>query len=493
MRKLLVCAAAFSGFAVQACAADLGDGTTLKDPLPDTLTWRGVTVYGTLDFGFAYQTHGLPESGAAYVGLDYALTKLSNQSISALTNNALEQSKIGVKIEEPIGMGLTVVGKIETDFNPLSGELSDACASLARASGFGMVTATNPTGKNGNVAANADGSRCGQAFSGQAYGGLSSPLYGTLTVGRQTSLIADGTGAYDPQHGSYAFSLIGFSGNAAAGIGATETARWDNSVKYIYQYGPAHAAVMYSSGGQDTPILGDAYGANIGATYRGFSIDAFYEKENGAVTLKASPTPLLTPTTLPGQITNNEAFSAMAKYTYDFGGGSKDGPSSRLTAFAGYVYMDISNPNQVQSFYNGDTTGGGYTIQTADAFNPFHTNKVLQTEWAGLSYETGPWTITGAYYHETQNSFLENTSATAFVNCAMGKKGASDVTQPAKITTPANCAGDINFASLVVDYAFNKHFDAYAGVSFADVSGGLGSGFLQNETVSVVTGLRLKF
>ena len=94
-------------------------------------------------------------------------------------------------------------------------------------------------------------------------------------------------GSYDPMAGAYAFSLIGYSGTAGGGIGTTETARWDNSVKYIFTYGPFHAAGMYTNGGQDTPMVGDGYGANVGITYVAFSVDGFYTKENGAVSLAA--------------------------------------------------------------------------------------------------------------------------------------------------------------------------------------------------------------
>ena len=31
--------------------------------------------------------------------------------------------------------------------------------------------------------------------------------------------------------------------------------------------------------------FGNGYGANVGITYRGFSVDGFYTKENGAVNL----------------------------------------------------------------------------------------------------------------------------------------------------------------------------------------------------------------
>ena len=85
--------------------------------------------------------------------------------------------------------------------------------------------------------ANSDGSRCGQAFNGSAYGGVSNPIYGTLTVGRQQSLELDSVSSYDPMGLAPAFALLGYSGGTAGGIGSTETARWDNSVKYVFSYG----------------------------------------------------------------------------------------------------------------------------------------------------------------------------------------------------------------------------------------------------------------
>lgn len=483
VRKLLICALALGGFAASAQAADLGlDG--LKDALPEgPLTYKGVTLYGTVDVGYAYQTNGLPVSGALPQGLDYPLQKLSSGSVSTLTSNALEQSKIGLKIEENIGMGFVAIGKLETGFNPISGELSDNCASNLRATDYGAA------GKNGKVDAYADGSRCGQAFNGPAYGGISNSMYGTLTIGRQQSLMMDGVGTYDPMHGSYAFSLIGFNGSTAVGIGSTETGRWDNALKYIYQYGPAHAAVMYTSGGQDTPMFGSGVGANIGGTLYGFSIDAYYTRENGAVAVLPSPTAV---NTLLGTITDNEAWSVMGKYSFDFGGGFKDeGAASKLTLFAGYVHIDLSNPDHVQSYYNGFTTEGGYVITTPTTAGNilFTTDKIWQTEWVGATYELGPWSFTAAYYHTGQDSYVTGAGKT----CATAAHGASGVSQPAKDTSPANCAGDINFGSFVVDYTFNKHFDVYSGVSVAEVNGGLGSGYLQTDNVNVVTGVRLRF
>ena len=52
-------------------------------------------------------------------------------------------------------------------------------------------------------------------------------------------------GAYDPAGGSYAFSVIGYSGTPVAGLGDTGNSRWDDSFKYRLDYGPAHFGAIY--------------------------------------------------------------------------------------------------------------------------------------------------------------------------------------------------------------------------------------------------------
>ena len=518
VKRSLISAILLGGLVVSAQAADLSlDSVKDAAPaLPDgPITWHGVTLYGTVDVGYAYTSNGVPASGAFYPGADYTIygSRFANGGVSTLTNNALEQSKVGLKIEENIGYGLQAIGKLETGFNPISGELSDACASLLRNNGKFYSQMDN----------NGDGSRCGQAFNSVAYGGLSSPIYGTLTAGRQNSLVTDGMGAYDPMAGSYAFSLIGYSGTPGGGIGSTETARWDNSVKYILSYGPFHAAGMYTNGGQDTPMMGDGYGANVGAVYGGFSLDGFYTKENGAVNLSSVPNPAyatsgvtcvagsttsgsICPNALKGTITNNEAWDVMGKYTVDvpslFGeapvsmkdapcGGLKDAPcappSAKLTIFGGYQYTTLSNPGHEQSYYNGFNTIGGYQFLTSGAL-AYGSDRVLQTAWAGLKYETGPWSFTGAYYYWSQDAYLSNK----FQTCAQ-TSGPGKVNNGIGAQIGSNCSGDFNQGSFLIDYAFNKHFDIYAGVSFTEINGGLSSGFLQDNDTTFASGVRVKF
>ena len=82
----------------------------------------------------------------------------------------------------------------------------------------------------------ADSAKDGQAFNVAAYAGLSSPIYGTLTYGRQNALTSDGVVDYDPMSNSGAFSLIGFQG-ATGGAGDTENRIFDNSFKYAVNIG----------------------------------------------------------------------------------------------------------------------------------------------------------------------------------------------------------------------------------------------------------------
>ncbi|MGO8954106.1 MAG: porin [Rhodomicrobium sp.] len=500
MRKVLICALALGGFAASAQAADLSVDS-LKDPLPDTITYHGVTIYGTIDVGYAYAEHSTAVSQSIYVGVPLTMwgQKPGNGSISSLTENGLSQSKVGLKVEESIGMGFTAIGKIESDFNPLSGEIADACASMVE------NIAKPITQQNTNGA----GSRCGQAFGDQAWAGVSSSTFGTLTIGRQYSLENEAVGKYDPMGQSYALSNLGYTATTTAGAGTTELSRWDNSVKYVFQYGPAHVAGMYSDGGEGTAIFGEAGGANAGITWKGLSVDAVYQRENGAANLADGAT-LVAGGALKGTVTDGEEWSAMAKYTMDapalfgaYGGGFKDScglkdecPAAKLTFMGGYAHVELTNYGGTLSAY--DTTIGGYAPGNYGGTwntNPYATGtgKVLESEWGGAKYETGAWTLAAAYYHTSQEAYIDSAHGNCAAYTAYNTTGAGKGTVSPNNLQGGSCSGDFNQVSFLVDYTFTKHFDVYAGASWSNISGGLSSGYLQNENAGVITGMRLKF
>ena len=114
MRRTLAVALAIASQVVVAHAADVDPfavkaASQFKDPLPDSLTWQGVTLFATLDLGYAYQTNGRP-LGSVVSGLEYipftTTRNYTGQAISTITHSALEQSKIGIKIDEPLGARL---------------------------------------------------------------------------------------------------------------------------------------------------------------------------------------------------------------------------------------------------------------------------------------------------------------------------------------------------------------------------------------------------
>jgi hypothetical protein len=83
--------------------------------------------------------------------------------------------------------------------------------------------------------------------------------------------------------------------------------------------------------------------------------------------------------------------------------------------------------------------------------------------------------VTGAYYHYDQPALG------APVNCA------------ANAAAFANCHGTFDAVSFVTDWRFAKKFDAYAGIVFSQVNGGLANGYLNRSTIDPAVGLRFRF
>ena len=469
MKKSLVLALAMASLGTAAQAADMDFGSGAKplsyyDPLPDSLTWHGVTFYATLDVGYAYQTNGRP-TGAVVSTLEFSpfttTRTFTGQSISTLAGNGLQQSNIGIKIDTPIGKDWSIVGRLETGFDPLTGQLANGCQSFINNAGL-AYSAQN---------SNADSGRCGQALNGPAYGGISNPLFGTLTVGRQQAFQLDELAVYDPMNLSYAFSLLGYSGTFA-GSGSTQASRWDNSAKYVYQYGPVHAGAEYAMGSDQSGMFGDAYSFDLGGSYKGFSLDGVYTKERGAVNLQTAVNDTLGATTLAANISDNTSWSIMAKYTWEIGtprpasayptkAAAKAPEVDKFTIFAGYENIHQANPTSPVAV---GSAAGNYVLTSTATLpdnNAFTTDKVLDTYWVGAKYAFS-WglNVVGAYYHVNQNSYVADSAP-----CIAGGASKTD------------CAGSYDQVSILLDYDITKHLDIYTGATYATVSNGLASGY----------------
>src|SRR5260370_42038022 len=119
----------------------------------DSLTWHGITLYGVVDIGLQYDTHSAPFTPYRPAASGNIVRQNSRQSVTGLTPSKLGQSRVGLQGIEGLNDDWSAVCKVETFFNPQSGELADSLKPLAVNNGRTVATQT--------VAV--DGSSAGQA------------------------------------------------------------------------------------------------------------------------------------------------------------------------------------------------------------------------------------------------------------------------------------------------------------------------------------------
>jgi predicted porin len=453
----------------------------------DSLTWHGITLYGIVDVGLQNQSHGAPISDYFVAGSADVVQKNSNHSITGVTPSNLSQSRVGIQGNEPIVGDWSGVFKLETFFNPQSGDISDALKSLAQNNGRALGTQAAP----GNQTTNLDSSVAGQIFQ-QSFAGLSSKTFGTFTFGRQNTVLADGISKYDPNFASQAFSLIGLSGTTAGG-GDTQNRRMDSSLKYVGTFGMDGGGALHlnaeykfnqSYGGAST-----AFQVAAGGEFAGASVDAFYSKVNDAVSVAAlsaaqvgdlaglCPNPLpagtnciaASPATaLAGTVSDNTAYALMG--LYNLGGVVK--------FYAGYEHIQYANPtNPLSAGFNIANYTIAFVNTQSGAKSTYVNDKTLQVFWGGVRYSVTPdLDLTAAYYGYKQNAYGTGEDA----GCNTTKSG--------------TCSGTEDDLSFDADYRLTKRFDVYAGVMYSGVKDGLASGYVYHTTdITTTTGVRFKF
>jgi predicted porin len=129
-RRSLLSAAVLAGIAL----ASYGTAALAADDT--SLTWNGITLYGTVDIGIAYQNHGAPLSQDFYPTLQYMIGSSNNKSITTIASSGLSQSKVGLRGNEPLNDDVAFVFNAESGFNPTSGKFADGPKSLINNNGI---------------------------------------------------------------------------------------------------------------------------------------------------------------------------------------------------------------------------------------------------------------------------------------------------------------------------------------------------------------------
>jgi predicted porin len=503
------------------------------------LSWWGVTFYGTIDVGVTSQTHGTPFDPNHPVGASYLLGNSATNAVGrtagvGLGPNALSQSNVGFKWKEPVGAGWSFVGQGELAFDPYSGLLANAPRAMFNAIGVPENQQLIPY----------DSSRWGW-LAAQNFLGFSSPLYGTLTFGRQNTPFLDAINAYDPMGGSYAFSLIGNSGKTC-GAGDTETCRWTTAIKYRVVSDNFRLSAMVqpfglwsNSGGFGT------YNPNNGAVEVGvggdirhlgpgnLSVDVVGGWEKDAVnwsTLFVGPGGAAVTTTtgwptpaafvggtafsgLKATISDNTSILVTAKYSFGSWGdpappivGKFAPPPSGpvgipLTLFAGYEWIQFASPSDPQTVFHDDgflftaTNAAGSVLNplngTTIANNAFNANcgqagggctdEIFQIMWTGAKYGLTRDLDLTGAYYH----YIQNAYVVDVVARCPAPGGVS--------AGNSRCAGWFDVYSMVLDWRFLPKWDAYIGTMYSAAYGAIANGDISRNNLATTAGVRFRF
>ena len=487
------------------------------------------TLYGTLDGGLGWESHGAGYNAAWNNGVNSFVQKQNSRRSEWLwTPNGLSQSVVGIKMAVPLPFlsgpflsGWSIIGTWELGFNPYYGYLADAQRSQVQNNGKALTLQN----------ANADSSRTGQYDNSQRFIGVSNPTYGTLTVGRVNTLSLDAINSYDPMGGSYAFSPLGYSGSYA-GFGDTEAARANTAVKYRLDipypsfYGASfRVAGLVQWGGYDQGNgTTGMYQGQVGADFKlfggtpfagGLSMDFIGSWAKDVVNVGTFTGTCKTITTGPlagetgcssgipmfynntdltATLSNNTGFLYTAKYKVQ-----------NLTVYGGYAWFKQANPSD--DYLNGFETIGGWNVPaTIESTNPA-IKKLFPTAWTNFTNYTVPriapyfWVgakyaitpqldVTGAFYWLQQTDYA-GTTACVPLNTTFTQPNGNKFT----VTTlsSSKCAGQQDAISALIDYRPIKRMDLYAGLMVSNVYGGLANGFQVFQNVAPTAGVRIKF
>ncbi len=225
----------------------------------------------------------------------------------------------------------------------------------------------------------------GRLFGRQAYVGLESNDYGTLTLGRQYDPVAD---FFSP---IAAAEQIG--GNMAAHPYDNDNVDWDfrvnNAVKYLSPtYGGVSAEAMYAFSNSTGFASNSLYSAAV-------------RYQQGSLTAVAAYLKARAPgTTTGGALSGDNVFTASSQQNLDAGVQYKFG---KLTTAFAWSHVDVYAPTANAYFTSAGFAppGGQWNSWKFDNFEINGQYDITPATWFGASY-----TYTMAHLHSTETSYL---------------------------------------------------------------------------------------
>jgi len=149
-------------------------------------------------------------------------------------------------------------------------------------------------------------------------------------------------------------------------------------------------------------------------------------------------------------------------------------PIVPVTVYGGFQHILYMNPSIALA--PGFDDIHGYVLGAVNNAAYAKGDKELNVYWLGARYAVTPqFSAAIAYYGEKQFAYATGVNA-----------GCSTVVS-------GSCSGNLNVASVSLDYHFTKRFDTYAGAMWSNVSHGLANGYLNTTNIDPTIGVRFSF
>ena len=403
-----------------------------------------VGVYATIDVGIGSTSHSL-NFDPNLVCDTAPVVVFGKERATGMISGGLSMSRWGIAGSFKVSEDWKAILVLESGFVVNAGTTGNSALGLSQ----NRLTGPNWAG---------DSSVDGQIFNRASYVGLSSDKYGTLTFGRNNSIMIDILVPYDPLLTALVFSPLGFSGSYGGG-GATDNSRADSSIKYKVKVGDWNAGVLYKFGGvagASSAQTGSQF--NLGYEHGPFGIQGSYVTFKDAFSV-SNPGGTQALGTISCSAFDTSAFMVATRYSF-----------GQLVLKAGYEEMTFKNPSHPDQ----DKALTSLFGQVVGSWNaaPYTTGtKKLHVSWGGGNYD-----------------FTNKLSL--YLGCYYVKQ---DDYSGAPATLSGKSSGNTTYSSAMLDYKLTKRLDAYVAYMGVYAKGGPNAGlpFHSNETAGL--GLRLKF
>jgi general bacterial porin, GBP family len=455
----------------QAQTAKVGDSAT-------------ISVYGIFDVGVGNEAHSQNWSPSVSSSTNPFVQQSGDKSVTGLYTGGLSCSRLGIKASYKLSEDWSAIFVAEAALDATSGQLSNFAQGMTQASTGSYATA--------------DSSLSGQLFARAFYGGVTSDTYGTLTFGRNPSLILDMAPSIDPMSASQLFSPIGFSGTYGGGGGSTDNSRMDNSIKYKVKGAGLNLGLLYKFGNiAGSSKAGSGYGINLGYEVAGLDVQVAYQKLFDAGLLYNSdltqalwgvPGPVVP--SLGTTVGTNGGFDQLTVLWADTTASllSVKYKTGDFTFRVGGQHIEIADPSNPvldgrTTNYLGQPVGLNLTglFGFLDSSGLTANEKTLSLWWVGAAVDVTPqFNVALGYYSVQQNNFSGATTLAAGTD---------------------HFSGSATYTSLILDYHITKKFDVYLGVMLDTVKNGMdyapyttvmGSNQMLHDTNSM-TGLGMRY